>query len=101
MDDAGDLVPSHQVDHVVGYCDIQRLYKRAFADLTFDEIRFSPHPVLREHHLLSHIQEAPRGMEADKSQATRDQNHNAASLTGISVSSPASCRSFSVTHDCR
>src|SRR5882724_5841578 len=89
MDDAGDFVPSHEIDYVVAGCDIQRLDKCSFADLAFDEIRLPPHPILREHHLLSHIQEAPGGVEADKSQATGDQNHDAASSTGISTSSPA------------
>src|SRR6266481_9119492 len=89
MDDTGDLVPSHQIAHVVAGCDIQRLDKCAFADLAFDEIRLPSHPILREHHLLAHIQEAPGGVEADKSQATGDQNHAATSSTGISTSSPA------------
>src|SRR4029434_1133557 len=66
----------------------QRLDKCAIAELAFDEIRLPPHPILREHHLLAHIQEAPGGVEADKSQATGDQNHGASS-TGISTSSPA------------
>src|SRR5207247_8986157 len=69
----------------------------AFAVRPFDESRLPPHPILREHHLLSHIQEAPGGVEADKSQATGDQNHDAASSTGISTSGPAVCR-WSASH---
>src|SRR4030095_8282140 len=101
MDDAGDLVPAHEIDHVVAGCDIQRLDKCAFADLAFDEIRLPAHPILRENDMLAHIQEAPGGVESDKSQATGDQNHDAASSTGISTSAPAFCRSFTVAHDCR
>src|SRR6516164_5455404 len=100
MDDTGDLVPSHQIADVVAACNIQRLDKYAFADLAFDEIRFSPHAILRKHYRLSHIQKAPRGMETDKSQPTRDQNHDAASLTVSSTTSLA-CHLFSATHDHR
>ncbi len=90
MDDAGDLVPSHHIDHIVAGCDIERLDKCAFADLAFDEIRLSPHAILREHDLLACIQEASGRVEADKSQATGDQNHDATFSTDISLtSSPA------------
>src|SRR5215813_4372254 len=64
-------------------CDIQGLDKCAFANLALNEIRLPPHPIVCEHHLLAHIQEAPSGVKTDKSQATGDQNHDGVSSTGI------------------
>jgi hypothetical protein len=92
-------VPSHQIA-LTSFPNIHPTNNYAFADRAFDEITFSPHTILREHYRLSNIQKAPRGMETDKSQATRDQNHDAASLTGSSTTSLA-CHLFSATYDHR
>src|SRR5215831_19214427 len=67
----------------VAGCDIQGLDKCAFANLALNEFRLPPHPIVCEHHLLAHIQEAPGGVKTDKSQATGDQNHDGVSSTGI------------------
>ena len=55
MDDAGDFVFAHDIDHVVTRRDIEGLDESSFADLGFDEIGFAPDAKLRQHDLLSHI----------------------------------------------
>jgi hypothetical protein len=67
MNNARDLVPAHKIDYVMTAGNIQSLDKGFFADFVFDELRLPSHAVLTQHDRLSHVQKAPRRVQADKS----------------------------------
>jgi hypothetical protein len=66
MNDARDLVPAHKIDYIVTAGHIQSLDEDSFADFVFDKVRLPPHAVLSQHDLHSHVQKAPRRVQADK-----------------------------------